>query len=442
MSPEQASGEPLDGRSDLYALGCIGFLALSGRLPFEGSAPQAILVAHATKEPPTLRSVAPTVPPALAAVIDQCLRKSADDRFANGEELADALGKALQAVESASRDETGQTALSSDDAMLIWRRAAELQAEAAARLESRMRATAGTKQLVATSMAPVSSENGATVSDHYTRTTAAVATDSYRLRDVEAAAVEAGISQRYVALALDELRASPNAVQRAQPMPRWKEAVATRLFGTTQRTLSVTRRFSAAPRAVLQVLGRSLQAAPWSLALRDTLGGHPLDGGVLVFDLPAMVDGNYKWTWTRYGVYAPELRVSLAAAPGSTKACEVTIQVSLREGLTANIVGYSIIAGSGGAFGGLIGAVIGKKALALAGAAIGGPALAGAMLIGVALLAFAGPCYRWEIRKSEAELQAALAAIDVAMRSIDIFGEAPTPPLPRPRDSSGDILML
>jgi hypothetical protein len=269
-----------------------------------------------------------------------------------------------------------------------------------------------------------------------------VATDSYRLRDVEAAAVEAGISQRYVALALDELRASPNAVQRAQPMPRWKEAVATRLFGTTQRTLSVTRRFSAAPRAVLQVLGRSLQAAPWSLALRDTLGGHPLDGGVLVFDLPAMVDGNYKWTWTRYGVYAPELRVSLAAAPGSTKACEVTIQVSLREGLTANIVGYSIIAGSGGAFGGLIGAVIGKKALALAGAAIGGPALAGAMLIGVALLAFAGPCYRWEIRKSEAELQAALAAIDVAMRSIDIFGEAPTPPLPRPRDSSGDILML
>jgi hypothetical protein len=134
--------------------------------------------------------------------------------------------------------------------------------------------------------------------------------------------------------------------------------------------------------------------------------------------------------------------VSLAAAPGSTKACEVTIQVSLREGLTANIVGYSIIAGSGGAFGGLIGAVIGKKALALAGAAIGGPALAGAMLIGVALLAFAGPCYRWEIRKSEAELQAALAAIDVAMRSIDIFGEAPTPPLPRPRDSSGDILML
>ena len=440
MSPEQASGEALDGRSDLYALGCIGFLALSGRLPFEGSAPQAILVAHATKEPPSLRSVAPAVPPALAAVIDQCLRKRADDRFANGEELADALGKALQAVESAARVETGQTALSSDDAMLIWRRAAELQAEAAARLESRMRATAGTKDLVATSMAPVNSQENATATDHANDTHAASLTNSYRLQDVEAAAVEAGISQRYVALALDELRASPKAVQRAQPLPRWKEALATRLFGTTQRTLSVTRRFVAAPRAVLQVLGRSLQAAPWSLALRDTLGGHPLDGGVLVFDLPAMVDGNYKWTWTRYGVYVPELRVSLAAAPGSSKACEVTINVSLREGLTANMAGYSIIAGGGGIFGGLIGAAIGKKAMLLVGAAIGGPALAGALVVGVALLAFAGPLYRWEIRKTEAELQAALAAIDVAMRSIDIFGEAPTPPPPRPASSGGDIM--
>ena len=48
-----------------------------------------------------LRSVAPSVPPALAEVIDLCLRKRADDRFANGEELADALGKALEGGESA-----------------------------------------------------------------------------------------------------------------------------------------------------------------------------------------------------------------------------------------------------------------------------------------------------------------------------------------------------
>ncbi len=395
-------------------------------------------MAHATKEPPSLRSVAPSVPAALAAVIDRCLRKQADERFANGEELADALGKALEAVESAARDETGQTALSSDDAMLIWRRAAELQAEAAARLESRMREVGGTKQLVATSMAPVGAQNDATGSDQRSDTAAPLPTDAYRLRDVEAAAVEAGISQRYVALALDELRASPNAIQRAQPLPQWKETLATRLFGTTQRTLSVTRRYAASPRAVLQVLGRSLQGAPWSLSLRDTLGGHPLDGGVLVFDLPAMVDGNYKWTWTRYGTYVPELRVSLSAAPGNAKACEVTIQADLRKGLMPNIVGYGIISSFGGGFGGLVGAVIGKKALLLAGAAIGGPALAGALLTGVALLATAGPLYRWEIGKTEVELQAALAAIDVAMRSIDIFGEAPATPLQRAISPTAD----
>jgi hypothetical protein len=64
------------------------------------------------------------------------------------------------------------------------------------------------------------------------------------------------------------------------------------------------------------------------------------------------------------------------------------------------------------------------------------------MVVGVALLAFAGPLYRWEIRKTEAELQAALAAIDTAMRSIDIFGEAPTPPPPRPASSGGDMMMF
>jgi len=74
MSPEQSTGEPFDGRSDLYALGCIGFFALSGRLPFEGTTPQAILIAHATKPPPTLRSVAPNVPFALAALVMQSAR--------------------------------------------------------------------------------------------------------------------------------------------------------------------------------------------------------------------------------------------------------------------------------------------------------------------------------------------------------------------------------
>jgi serine/threonine protein kinase len=429
MSPEQSNGEPLDGRSDLYSLGCVGYFALSGRLPFEGQSPQGILVAHATKDAPPLRSVAPQVPLQLAAVIDQCLRKSPAQRFATGEELAEALGKALGAVDQSLRDAGSTDVLSSDDAMAVWRRAAELQAEAAARLESRMREATETRQLVASSAA--TTDNGASA-DQPSR----VPTDAYRLRDVEAAAAEVGISQRYVALAVAELRASPAALQRAQPLAPWKERLATRMLGTTQRTLSTSRVFRYAPRVVLQALGRSLQASPWSLSLRDTLGGHPLDGGVLVFDLPAMVDANYRWTWTRYGVYVPEVRVSLASVPGDARACEVTMLVDLRGGLTYNIAGYGALAGGGGGtIGAVIGAVIGKKALAMAGAALFGPVVGGALALGVAALATVGPMYRWEVRKTREELDAALSAIEASMRSIDIFGE---PPSALPPGASGN----
>jgi hypothetical protein len=186
---------------------------------------------------------------------------------------------------------------------------------------------------------------------------------------------------------------------------------------------------------VLQALGRSLQALPWSLTLRDTLGGHPLDGGVLVFDLPGMGDGmNYKWTWTRYGVYAREVRVTLATVPGDPRACEVSIHADLRNGITANLAGYGAIAGGVGTGGTIAGLVIGKQALALTGAALLGPAMAGAIALGLGVMAAAGPLYRWEIAKTTQELSSALAAVDASIRSLDIFGEVVPP---SPRGSSG-----
>ena len=397
MSPEQSSGETLDGRSDLYALGCVGFLALSGRLPFEGASPQAVLIAHATKEPPSLQSVAPHVPAALAAVIDRCLYKRADDRFATGEELAEALGKTLGALEENARDGHANAVISSDDAMAVWRRAAELQAEAASRLETRMRDTAAA--------APDAS-----------------LTDAYRLRDVEAAAAEVGISQRHVALALAELRA-PDAIQRAQPLSPFMERLATRLFGTTQRTLSVSRVFRFSSKVVLQAVGRTLHAPPYSLVLRDTLGGHPLDGGVLVFDLPRMTDGNYRWTWTRYGVYVPEVRVTFASVPNDPRACEVSMHLDLRRGLTANIAGFSVGTVATSGVSAMFGALIGVKGLALAGAALLGPAFGAAVVVGGACIAGSGKLYRWELVKTTAELEAALAAVEAAIRAMDIFGD-------------------
>jgi eukaryotic-like serine/threonine-protein kinase len=94
MSPEQAAGEALDGRSDLYALGVVGYLAVSGRLPFESPTLPALLLRQASEEPPSVLRAAPGLPPALGAAIDQCLARDPDDRFASGEALAAALAPA------------------------------------------------------------------------------------------------------------------------------------------------------------------------------------------------------------------------------------------------------------------------------------------------------------------------------------------------------------
>ena len=91
MSPEQAAGEPLDGRSDIYALGVVGYLAVSGRLPFEASNVHALMLRQATEAPASVMRVAPGLPPALGAAIDRCLSRDRAGRFADGETLAAAL---------------------------------------------------------------------------------------------------------------------------------------------------------------------------------------------------------------------------------------------------------------------------------------------------------------------------------------------------------------
>ena len=94
MSPEQAASEPVDGRSDLYSLGVVGYLAVSGRLPFESSNLHAVLVRQATETPPSVMGAAPGLPSALATAIDRCLSRDPALRFADGEALAAALAPA------------------------------------------------------------------------------------------------------------------------------------------------------------------------------------------------------------------------------------------------------------------------------------------------------------------------------------------------------------
>ncbi len=95
VSPEQAKGGAVGAASDMYSLGVVGYYALSGRFPFEGSTPSVILAKHLSETPSPLASIAPGVSSRLARAIDRCLAKDPAQRFADDEELADALGQAL-----------------------------------------------------------------------------------------------------------------------------------------------------------------------------------------------------------------------------------------------------------------------------------------------------------------------------------------------------------
>jgi hypothetical protein len=94
MSPEQASGDDLDGRSDLYALGLTMMFGATGRVPVTGESTQKVLVKQLTEILPPVNTMRADLPPALAAAIDRCVLKNPEDRFARAEELVEALDSA------------------------------------------------------------------------------------------------------------------------------------------------------------------------------------------------------------------------------------------------------------------------------------------------------------------------------------------------------------
>ncbi|MCB9739649.1 MAG: serine/threonine protein kinase [Deltaproteobacteria bacterium] len=99
MSPEQGRAEPLDGRSDLYALGVILFEMLSARLPFEATSAMSMIVKHLQEAPPDLRTLAPQgVPPDLAAVVMRALKKSPWERFRDADEMREQLESILEGM--------------------------------------------------------------------------------------------------------------------------------------------------------------------------------------------------------------------------------------------------------------------------------------------------------------------------------------------------------
>jgi len=92
MSPEQAGGgEELDGRSDLYSLGCVLYEMLAGVPPFAGATAQSLLRQHLVADPPSVTAIRPTVPEWVADAISRALAKAPADRFETTTEFAAAL---------------------------------------------------------------------------------------------------------------------------------------------------------------------------------------------------------------------------------------------------------------------------------------------------------------------------------------------------------------
>ena len=94
MAPEMANGEPIDRRSDLYALGCVAYWLLTGQLVFEADSPLRMLIQHiqASPIPPSIRSGRP-VPRALEDLIMRCLAKKPADRPASADEIVAELDR-------------------------------------------------------------------------------------------------------------------------------------------------------------------------------------------------------------------------------------------------------------------------------------------------------------------------------------------------------------
>ena len=189
MSPEQVLGERVDGRSDVYSLGVVGFKAVTGQLPFDSRSATAVLVEHVMKEPPKVRSIGPGVPEQLAAIIDRCLLKDPAARYQTAGALASALDDATRFIPKSSgpvvpTESKEPRIISEREAQALWSRAAELQSETGVQPALR-------------SLPP--SLGAPTVEDRRTLTS------GYRLSDVREAATEVGIPERYVLKAQSEL---------------------------------------------------------------------------------------------------------------------------------------------------------------------------------------------------------------------------------------------
>jgi serine/threonine-protein kinase len=108
VAPEQIAGEPVDGRADVYALGCVLFECLTGARPFERDSELAVVFAHLNEPPPRVTDARPELPAAFDGVIARALAKSPAERFPSCAALAAAAADALRGCIAPRRRRRGR----------------------------------------------------------------------------------------------------------------------------------------------------------------------------------------------------------------------------------------------------------------------------------------------------------------------------------------------
>ena len=267
--------------------------------------------------------------------------------------------------------------LSQEEAARLWQRAAQLQAEAAGRVEP-------------------PDVNGV-----------AVASSGYALAHVRSAATEAGIAIEFVDAALADLR-----VERARPRAEQSNSLARRFLNNPPDTVTTRRLIEATPQEVLSAMEAVFPDQPFRLTLTDQQG-DPLHGGLLVFDI--QVPSGLLFQGFAFETREAGLRqvfVSLRAVEGSTSGCEMTMHspvTSHNLGLGLGLIVSAISAGVGGFALGTLGMVLGIGPMGgVAGVLVG----AGIGVKGYRAL------YRYAIRRGQKALEGLIGAVAVRAKGV------------------------
>lgn len=288
--------------------------------------------------------------------------------------------------------------ISPETAAAVWQRAAQLQAEAAQRLEERSRALAA------------GSESDS--SDPH----------NYSVDDVRAAAIEAGIAPEFVALAIAEQSADSIG-----PLPLEKQEVATRFLGTAERSLELSRVVDQPIELVFASLQRVLPAHPWLLSLREAMG-DPANGGSLVFAIPAYMAFSTvnNLTPLSYAAHVVDVQqIQLMLRRIDDRSCEVLLRAGLERSVRRNFRFGNWTARIMAALGGTGAAGI-ALAAGVTSAVIVLPVAAGAALLGFGTAAGYRKAYRYYLEQFTTLMNEMLGAIAVDAKTGGAFVARPS----------------